>query len=82
MLDHVALVVGEDLGLDMFDAETPGHALGGDSVVAGEHDDLDAFDAQRPQRCWRGLLDGVRDGDDSCHLIVDADEDNGGSVAT
>src|SRR4029079_7282377 len=33
--DDVALVVGENLGLDAFDTEPTGYGLGGDSVVPG-----------------------------------------------
>ena len=53
-LDDVALVVGQDLGLDPVDAEPTGHGLGGDLVVAGEHDDLDAVarGAPRAPRAW------------------------------
>ena len=79
-LDDVALVVGQDLGLDPVDAEAAGDGFGGDPVVAGEHDDLDAVGAQRLERLGGGVLDRVGDGDDAGDLAVDADEDGGGAV--
>ena len=42
-----ALLVGQDLGLDLLDAELAGDRLGGRPVVAGEHHDADALRLER-----------------------------------
>ena len=54
-LDDLALVLGQDLGLDLVDAEAPRHRLRGRAVVAGQHDDADAFALERGDRV-RGVV--------------------------
>ena len=41
------LLLGQNLGLDIGDAEFCGDRLRGDAIVAGQHDDADAVGAQR-----------------------------------
>ena len=49
-LDDLALVLRQDFGLDLGDAELARDRFGGRAVVAGQHDDADARVAQQPHR--------------------------------
>ena len=51
--DHLVLVLGQHLGVDLVDADLPGHRLGGGAVVAGQHDDAQALGVQRLERAGR-----------------------------
>ncbi len=42
LFDQRALVLGQDLRLDIFNAETARDSLGGGAIVAGEHDDANS----------------------------------------
>src|SRR3546814_19188501 len=76
-----SLLVGEDIGFDVVDAEAPRDRLGGDAIVSSEHDDLDSSFAQRRKRLARRLLDRIGDGDDACGLAVDRDVDQIGRAS-
>src|SRR3546814_16267275 len=54
-LDDRALLVGEDIGFDVVDAEAPRDRLGGDAIVPSEPDDLDSSFPQHPKRPPRPL---------------------------
>ena len=69
--DDLVLVLGQDLGLDIVDAQPAGHRLGGGPVVAGQHDDADAVGPQRLQRLRRARLDRIGDRDDPAGPAVD-----------
>src|SRR3546814_2668384 len=48
--DYGALLVRQDLGLDLIDPKPPSNRLGGRAVVARQHDDPDALCLERGQR--------------------------------
>src|SRR3546814_4363026 len=47
--DYGALLVRQDLGLDLIDPKPPSNRLGGRAVVARQHDDPDALCLERGQ---------------------------------
>src|SRR4051794_7208954 len=73
-------LIGQDLGLDLRDAEAACNRFGRSAVVAGEHDDTDALRL----KCCEGLrgrrLYGIGDGDHAGRPAIHADEDCGRSV--
>ena len=78
----LVLVLGQDLGLDLVDAEPARHRLGRGPVVAGQHDDPDAVGAQRrpaPAACV--ALIGSATAMRPAGPAVDRDEQRRGALA-
>ena len=63
--NDAVLVLGEDVALELANAELPGNGTGRRLIVAGQHDDVDARGAQALQGGWRSRLDWVRYGDNA-----------------
>src|SRR3546814_14098508 len=57
--DYGALLVRQDLGLDLIDPKPPSNRLGGCAIVARQHDDPAALCLERGQRLQCRLLDRV-----------------------
>ena len=79
-LDHRGLVLGEDLGDHLVDAQLAADGFGRGLAVAREHHDADARRLQRLQRLRRRGLDGVGNGHEAGQLAVHADEDDRGRL--
>src|SRR5690606_21442742 len=78
--DDLLLVLGQDLRVNLVNAELPRDRLGGGAVIAGEHDDADAFAVQRLQRLGRRPLYGIGDGEDARDLAIHGGEDRGRAI--
>src|SRR3954452_11487939 len=76
-LDHGALLLGQDLGLDLRKAEPPRHRLGGRTVVPGQHHDPHAVLAQRLERVRRRRLTRVGHRDQPGEPALAGDQHDG-----
>src|SRR5699024_427243 len=75
--DDVDLVLGQDLGDDLLDADLGGDPTGHGLVVAGEQDRSETQVLQALDRLGAGGLDSVGDDEDPAGLSVPADGDDG-----
>ena len=62
-LDHLAFLIGQDLGLDLVEIQLAPDGLGRGAVVAGQHDDPHPVGVQQADRLGRGFLDRVGNAD-------------------
>ena len=70
-MDRLHLLVREDLGNDLVDAEPAPDRFGRPAVVAGDHRDLEPQPMQRGDRLGRRGPDRIGDGDDGRQPTVD-----------
>ncbi len=60
-LDHLALFLGQHLGLDLGYSELASNGIGGRSIIPGQHHDANAVSLERGQRFGRGGFDRIGD---------------------
>src|SRR5918993_3707498 len=75
-----ALLVRQDLGLHLVDAEPARDRSGGGPVVAGEHDNADALRLEAGECLGRRGLYRIGDGDGAGQLPIRGHENGGGAV--
>ena len=74
-------MTGQDLRLDLGDAQATRDGLRRGAVVAGEHDNANAVRGEGSQRLGGGLLDRIGDRNDAGRLAVDSEENGGRPIA-
>jgi hypothetical protein len=75
LFHHRALLVRQDVRLDLLNSEPPGERLGGRAVIARQHDEANAISLKRLERLRRRSLHGVRDGENPGRPAINAAKD-------
>ncbi len=75
------LVLGQQIGAEVIDADFPGDGLGGMGIVAGEHDDLETVGTQPSDRGHAVVTQGVADTEDGGEPAIDGQMDDAACLA-